>query len=220
VTQATAKQPSRTGPQETTPPRSSLPGCEASAPEGSLSASPESVRDAARAHARDEATRDLASGGTGNPAYDLIELFFFAYRDFVGDPDRILADYGFGRAHHRVLHFVARNPGLTIAELLEILRITKQSLNRVLKELIEKGFVESRPGTTDRRQRLLHVTQTGSELALRLARLQTQRIGRALAEVPAEGRNAVVDFLLAMIDPSERAAVARLVGGDRSGESA
>ena len=67
------------------------------------------------------------------PAYDLIELFFFAYRDFVGDPDRILGDYGFGRAHHRVLHFVDRQPGLTIAELLDILRITKQSLNRVLR---------------------------------------------------------------------------------------
>ena len=66
-----------------------------------------------------------------HPAYDLIELFFFAYRDFVSDPDRILADYGFGRAHHRVLHFVDRQPGLTIADLLDILRITKQSLNRV-----------------------------------------------------------------------------------------
>src|SRR5215208_7897743 len=82
------------------------------------------------------------------PAYDLIELFFFAYRDFVSDPDRILAEYGFGRAHHRVLHFVDRNPGLTIAELLDILRITKQSLNRVLKELLETEFIESRMGTS------------------------------------------------------------------------
>nr|WP_244645665.1 MarR family transcriptional regulator [Salinarimonas ramus] len=151
------------------------------------------------------------------PAYDLIELFFFAYRDFVGDPDRILDDYGFGRAHHRVLHFVARNPGLTIAELLEILRITKQSLNRVLKELIEKGFVEARPGTTDRRQRLLFVTEAGGSLALRLSRLQTQRIGRALADIPAEGRSAVADFLLAMIDPGERDAVARRVDGPGEG---
>src|ERR671932_2321357 len=97
------------------------------------------------------------------PAYDLIELFFFAYRDFVGDPDRILADFGFGRAHHRVMHFVDRQPGLTIAELLDILRITKQSLNRVLKELIEKGFVEQRPGTSDRRQRLLFTTGLGHD---------------------------------------------------------
>ena len=70
--------------------------------------------------------------------YDLIELLFFAYRDFVGGPDLILAEYGFGRAHHRVLHFVLRRPGLTIAELLDILKITKQSLNRVLKELVEQ----------------------------------------------------------------------------------
>src|ERR671921_1939591 len=116
------------------------------------------------------------------PAYDLIELFFFAYRDFVSDPDRILAEYGFGRAHHRVLHFVDRQPGLTIAELLDILRITKQSLNRVLKELIEKGFIEQRPGTSDRRQRLLFTTGLGHQLALRLAKLQTQRIMRALAD--------------------------------------
>src|ERR687898_1378826 len=85
---------------------------------------------------------------------DLIELLFFAYRDFISDPDAILAKSNFGRAHHRVLHFVDRNPGLTIAELLDILRITKQSLNRVLKELLDKDFIESRMGPSDRRQRL------------------------------------------------------------------
>lgn len=162
-----------------------------------------------------EQTRQAASA---TPAYDVIELFFFAYRDFVGDPDRILADYGFGRAHHRVLHFVARKPGLTIAELLEILRITKQSLNRVLKELIEKGFVEARPGVADRRQRLLFATDGGAELAQRLARLQTRRIGRALSDAPPGGRDAVVEFLLSMIDPAERAAVARLAEESPSGE--
>ena len=104
--------------------------------------------------------------------YDLIETLFFAYRDFVGDPDRILTRYNFGRAHHRVLHFVNRNPGLTIAELLDILQITKQSLNRVLKELLEQGYVESRAGETDRRQRLLFPTAKGQELALALARPQ------------------------------------------------
>ena len=145
------------------------------------------------------------------PAYDLIELFFFAYRDFVGDPDRILSDYGFGRAHHRVLHFVDRQPGLAIAELLDILKITKQSLNRVLKELIEKGFVESRTGVSDRRQRLLYATDQGHELALRLAKLQTRRIMRALSEGPDEVKEAASRFLLAMIDPGERAAVRRLV---------
>jgi DNA-binding MarR family transcriptional regulator len=147
------------------------------------------------------------------PAYDLIELFFFAYRDFVGDPDRILGDYGFGRAHHRVLHFVDRQPGLTIAELLDILRITKQSLNRVLKELVEKGFVEQRPGTTDRRQRLLFTTAPGHLLARRLAKLQTRRIMRALADGDDNLKDAASRFLLAMIDPAERAHVARIACG-------
>ena len=122
-----------------------------------------------RARKRDE--ESLAE----RPAYDLIELFFFAYRDFVSDPDRILAEYGFGRAHHRVLHFVDRQPGLTIAELLDILRITKQSLNRVLKELIEKGFIESRTGTADRRQRLLFTTAR---------RARARRHARPAADAP------------------------------------
>jgi DNA-binding MarR family transcriptional regulator len=147
------------------------------------------------------------------PAYDLIELFFFAYRDFVSDPDRILDEYGFGRAHHRVLHFVDRNPGLTIAELLDILRITKQSLNRVLKELLETDFIESRMGTSDRRQRLLFATVKGHELAIKLAKLQTRRIMRALAELDPEGKEAVSRYLLRLIDPDDRDHVARLVFG-------
>jgi DNA-binding MarR family transcriptional regulator len=150
---------------------------------------------------------------TERPAYDLIELFFFAYRDFVSDPDRILADYGFGRAHHRVLHFVDRQPGLTIAELLDILRITKQSLNRVLKELIEKSFVESRTGTSDRRQRLLYTTPQGHELSLRLDNLQTRRIMRALADLDRPAKECVSNYLLSMIDADERAHVERLVFG-------
>jgi DNA-binding MarR family transcriptional regulator len=147
------------------------------------------------------------------PAYDLIELFFFAYRDFVSDPDRILDEYGFGRAHHRVLHFVSRQPGLTIAELLDILRITKQSLNRVLKELIEKGFIESRMGTSDRRQRLLHVTPQGHDLALKMAKLQTRRIMRALSDMEPEAKEAVSRYLVSLIDPDDRAHVERLVFG-------
>ena len=150
------------------------------------------------------------------PAYDLIELLFFAYRDFVSDPDRILADYGFGRAHHRVLHFVDRRPGLTIAELLDILKITKQSLNRVLKELIGKGFVESRTGTADRRQRLLFTTPEGHALALKLAKLQTRRIMRALSGAPEELKAAAGRFLFAMIDPADRPRVAEFLGGGPS----
>jgi DNA-binding MarR family transcriptional regulator len=147
------------------------------------------------------------------PAYDLIELFFFAYRDFVSDPDRILDEYGFGRAHHRVLHFVSRNPGLTIAELLDILRITKQSLNRVLKELLEKDFIESRMGTADRRQRLLYATPQGHDLALKLAKLQTRRIMRALSEMEPDAKELVSRYLLRLIDPDDRAHVQHLVFG-------
>jgi DNA-binding MarR family transcriptional regulator len=140
---------------------------------------------------------------------DLIELLFFAYRDFVGDPDRILADYGFGRAHHRVLHFVDRYPGLTIAELLDILRITKQSLNRVLKDLIGQGYVVQRPGTSDRRQRLLSCTPAGEALAADLTRVQARRLARALATPDAAA--SPEDFLMAMIEPEDRPAVRRLM---------
>jgi DNA-binding MarR family transcriptional regulator len=151
------------------------------------------------------------------PAYDLIELFFFAYRDFVSDPDRILAEFEFGRAHHRVLHFVDRHPGLTIADLLDILRITKQSLNRVLKELIEKGFIESRTGTADRRQRHLHTSPKGQALARQLASLQTRRIMRALGTIGPDCQDTIRRYLLAMIDPSDRNRVRSLVFG--TGES-
>ena len=143
--------------------------------------------------------------------HDLIELLFFAYRDFVGDPDRILADYSFGRAHHRVLHFVQRCPGLTIAELLDILQITKQSLNRVLKELVEKGYIEQRTGRQDKRQRHLHTTAAGQDLALRLVRLQAKRINRALDAVGPEAAAIAAQYLSALIDDTERPKVGRLL---------
>lgn len=143
-------------------------------------------------------------GPDESPLYDLIELLFFAYRDFVGDPDRILERYGFGRAHHRVLHFVNRNPGLTIAALLDILKITKQSLNRVLKELLEQGYVEQRAGHSDRRQRLLYPTERGRTLALELANLQTRRIARALDETGSGAAEGARRFLEAMIDAGGR----------------
>src|SRR3954467_11779128 len=125
---------------------------------------------------------DRAARGN-EPIWDVIELLFFAYRDFISDPDDVLAKFGFGRAHHRVLHFVNRNPGMKVAELLDILRITKQSLGRVLKQLIDQGYVLQREGAEDRRQRLLFVTPKGEALALKLATLQTQRISRALGEL-------------------------------------
>ena len=138
------------------------------------------------------------------PMYELIELFFFAYRDFVGDADRLLEAYGFGRAHHRVLYFVDRRPGLTIAELLEILRITKQSLNRVLRELVDKNFVEIRAGALDRRRRQLYATPEGERLALRLAQVQTRRFASALEKLGPAGPETASTFLEAMIDPENR----------------
>jgi DNA-binding MarR family transcriptional regulator len=139
------------------------------------------------------------------PMYELIELFFFAYRDFVGDADRLLEAYGFGRAHHRVLYFVTRRPGLTIAELLEILRITKQSLNRVLRELVDKNFIEIRAGALDRRRRQLYATPEGEHLALRLATVQTRRFARALEKLGGTGPQSATAFLDAMIDSDTRA---------------
>jgi DNA-binding MarR family transcriptional regulator len=152
------------------------------------------------------------------PAFDMIELLFFAYRDFVGDADEILAKFGFGRAHHRVLHFVNRNPGMKVAELLDILRITKQSLGRVLKQLLDEGYVEQKEGATDRRHRLLFVTAKGEALALRLAALQTARIGAALADMGIDGRDAIRRFLIAMLNPDQRREVVGLIeGADRAG---
>ena len=132
---------------------------------------------------------DRAARGN-EPIWDVIELLFFAYRDFIGDPDDVLAKFGFGRAHHRVLHFVNRNPGMKVAELLDILKITKQSLGRVLKQLIDQGYVVQKEGANDRRQRLLYVTPKGETLAMKLAGLQTVRIARAVrawAECPRRG---------------------------------
>jgi DNA-binding MarR family transcriptional regulator len=142
------------------------------------------------------------------PMYDIIELLFFAYRDFVGDADRLLRNYKFGRAHHRVLHFVNRQPGLKIAEILGILQITKQSLGRVLRELLETGFLEVRPGPVDRRQRLLFPTAKGRKLALDLARLQSRRFARVFESLPPGAYDQAVRFLLEMIDPSDRDAIA------------
>jgi len=141
------------------------------------------------------------------PQWDIIELLFFAYRDFVGDPDHVLETLAFGRAHHRVLHFVNRNPGMKVADLLDILRITKQSLGRVLKQLVDEGYVIQKEGAVDRRQRLLYVTEKGEALALRLARLQTARIDRALESVGPGAGEAARKFLAAVIDPEARESV-------------
>jgi DNA-binding MarR family transcriptional regulator len=145
------------------------------------------------------------------PCWDLIELLFFAYRDFVGDPDEVLAKLAFGRAHHRVLHFVNRNPGMKVAELLDVLKITKQSLGRVLKQLIDDGYIVQREGERDRRQRLLYVTPAGEALAMQLADLQTARIAEVLADLGPGGREAARRFLAGMINAGDRDHVLRMI---------
>ena len=153
----------------------------------------------------------------GTLRWDIIELLFFAYRDFVGDADNELEAFGFGRAHHRVMHFVYRYPGLKVADLLDVLRITKQSLGRVLKQLIDEGYVVQREGAKDRRQRLLYATPKGEELAMQLAQLQTSRIARALGALGPNARQEAREFLLAMIDNGDRDRVLRFVDrGERT----
>lgn len=132
--------------------------------------------------------------------WDIVELLFFAYRDFVGDADHVLEQFGFGRAHHRVLHFVQRYPGLKVADLLDVLRITKQSLGRVLKQLLDEGYIVQKAGDADRRQRLLFATAKGEALVVKLATLQTGRIDQALKGMSLSEAETVRHFLLGMID--------------------
>src|SRR5215472_7801394 len=136
----------------------------------------------------------------GELRWDIIELLFFAYRDFVGDADQELEAFGFGRAHHRVMHFVCRYPGLKVADLLDVLRITKQSLGRVLKQLLDEDYIVQKTGDNDRRQRLLYATPKGEALVQKLAGLQTERLNRALRGVDPAGLEVIRQFLRAMID--------------------
>jgi DNA-binding MarR family transcriptional regulator len=128
-----------------------------------------------------------------------IELLFFAYRDFTAEPDAILAQYGFGRAHHRVVHFVGRHPQMTVGELLTILRITKQSLNRVLGQLVRRGFIVQHRGAQDRRQRLLELTDNGRELERRLSAPQRARVAAAFHQAGAPAVEGFRRVLLGVI---------------------
>lgn len=141
-----------------------------------------------------------------NPA---IELLFFAYRDFVSDPDKVLQSYRIGhstlgRAHHRVIHFVGRNPGITVAELLNILRITKQSLARVLRQLVDENLIRQEKGPTDARQRLLYLTEKGRGFELALSNPQKERFRRAFSKLGPEAAESFRKVLLELIDASER----------------
>jgi DNA-binding MarR family transcriptional regulator len=141
----------------------------------------------------------------------VVELLFFAYRDFTREADAVLAEFGLGRAHHRVLHFVSRHPGLRVADLLEVLKITKQSLARVLKQLVDEGWIAQQAGVEDRRERLLRVTEKGAGLARHLDQLQAKRVAGALAAC-GPGNEAIVHrFLYHMISVEERIQVEALL---------
>ncbi len=143
------------------------------------------------------------------------ELLFFAYRDFTGDPDAILQVLDFGRAHHRVLHFVNRQPGLRVADLLELLKITKQSLGRVLRQLIDTGYIRQEAGSQDRRERRLYPTEAGEDLARRLSAPQLVRFSNALKAAGPKAEIVVRRFLEAMANTEDRPQTAKMVSEQR-----
>ncbi len=140
------------------------------------------------------------------------DLLFFAYRDFTGAADIILAELGLGRAHHRALHFIGRNPGMTVGDLLAILRITKQSLARVLNELVSRGYVGQTAGQTDRRQRLLTLTPQGTALERRLYERQRERLAAAYREAGGPAVEGFRQVMRAIMDPAARATIDRPPG--------
>ena len=129
-----------------------------------------------------------------------IEMMFFAYRDFTGEADAILAEQDMGRAHHRAIYFIGRHPGITVSDLLGILNITKQSLSRVLSGLMKNGFVRQKIGVTDRRQRLLYLTESGVELEARLTALQGRRFAAAYRKAGAEAVDGFQRVLRGLMD--------------------
>lgn len=155
---------------------------------------------------------DINSDVTGTEIMplDVMGLFYFAYRDFVGDADAMLERQGFGRAHHRVLYFVNLKPGMPVADLLDILKITKQSLARVLRQLIDNGYIEQKTGDSDRRQRLLHATEKGRRFFETLSSTQTSRIDAAIAALPPDGKRTVLRFFVGMVEPGDRPLLDRL----------
>lgn len=146
---------------------------------------------------------------------DAIELMFFAYRDFIADPDKLLRANGAGRAHHRVLHFVAAHPNISVASLLDILNITKQSLARVLRDLIDDGYIEQRIGVRDRRKRLLHLTDKGARLHDALMRPQAERFARVVASVGDDAYKQWKQVMETLINPSNQEFVANLIADSK-----
>ncbi|MDX2102382.1 MAG: MarR family transcriptional regulator [Alphaproteobacteria bacterium] len=133
-----------------------------------------------------------------------IELLFFAYRDFTAEPDRILDAYGFGRAHHRVIYFVGRHPGMTVSALLAILKITKQSLARVLSQLVAEGYILQRPGQSDRRQRLLELTDKGRDLERLLTDCQKRLIADAYRNAGAQAVEGFRTVMTGLVSAHDR----------------
>jgi DNA-binding MarR family transcriptional regulator len=133
------------------------------------------------------------------------DLLFFAYRDFTNAADVILEELGLGRAHHRAMHFIGRHPGITVSELLSILRITKQSLARVLSETIDRGYVAQSPGVGDRRQRLLHLTGAGEALERRLFERQQVRLAEAFHTAGPDALAGFREVMRGIMDESARA---------------
>lgn len=138
-----------------------------------------------------------------------IELLFFAYRDFTGEADAILSDLGLGRAHHRVIYFVGRQPDMTVSELLGILKITKQSLSRVLSHLINTGYIHQKPGVRDKRQRLLSLTEKGTKLEARLTDVQCRRFATAYSSRGGDAVDGFVKVLTSLLDDEMRAELRR-----------
>jgi len=143
-----------------------------------------------------------------------MELLYFGYRDFISWPDDMLQEYGFGRAHHRILHFVSRNPGMKVAELLKLLNITKQSLSRVLGTLVEKGYVRQDIGARDRRQRLLYLTEQGEELLSNIAEHQKTHMLRAFEKAGNDSVRGFWKVLSALIADENRPEILDRVNRD------
>jgi len=163
-------------------------------------------------------SKDPGEGESPEDLRRVMELLFYAYRDITAEPDRLLAEYSFGRAHHRAVHFIRRNPGISVAELVEALRITKQSLARVLRQLVDRGFVLQETDSEDRRRRRLYLTRTGEALENLASAPQQQRLSRAFQNAGSEAVEGYLQVLWALVDETDRTALLRSSGRPRQGQ--
>ena len=129
----------------------------------------------------------------------IIELVFFSYRDFTAGPDQVLEKLNFGRAHHRVIYFVGKKDKITIKELLKVLKITKQSLTRVLKQLVKEGFIVVSTGL-DKRTKNLSLTSNGLSLENELSTIQIQKIKKVINNFNKEDIDGFKKILYEMIE--------------------